>query len=149
MGERYPTENFRFGTLWLLTLQPSLFFPGDQPQRQLNTELACQDTQNVNTVLFTSWSWAQNIHSSFSEKQPLLFSNFFCLCFILPGDRDHALMSPWCTNDVVVTFENFWLCSPGSWCHCPSFCIFSTRTKPSWSGNSYRWKFWTNWERKV
>lgn len=148
MGERWPTEKLQeWGTLTPNTAAFPLPPQGQTPRGNWTQHWPLR-TFEMQIVLFTSLPLAQNICSSINEKQPLLFSNF-CPCFILPGDGGHAFMSPWHSMGVVVTFENFWLGSPGSWHHCPSPCILSSRMKPGWSGNGYRWKCWSNQEKKL
>lgn len=131
MGERCPTEQ-----VWGIATANTAAFPlppgGPAPKGNWMQYWLFR-TYKMQVVLFTFQPLAQN-GSSINEKQPLLFSNFFCPCFILPGDGGHAVMRLWHTTGVVVTFENFWLCSPDTWHHCPSSCILSSMTKPGWSG---------------
>lgn len=141
-------KNSRFGAPLLLI--PPFSSWGTNFQRQLDTAWGFQDLWNANTALFASWPFTQNICSSINEKKTLWqFNNFFYLCFSLSGKWGHTLMSPWHSMAVVVMFENFWLVSSGSWCHCPLSCILSGKVKPAWLGDIYRWKFWSNWGKKM
>jgi len=131
-------KNFRSGTLWLLTLQPSLPFPKDQlPEATghsngLSGLRKCKDSFIYFLTHGSKHSATTSAPASFCQEMEAKI-----WCYL-----DTAL-------GVVVMFENFWLGSPGSWHHCPSSCILSSRMKPGWSGNGYRKKFWSNWEKKI
>lgn len=129
-------KSFRNEALWI----PTLFLPGDHLPKatRCSTALSGHLKCKHNFIYFLTLG---SKHLQLNEKQPLLFSNFFCSCFILAGHRGHTLTRPWCTT---VTFEKFWLASRGSWCHCSLSCILSSRRKAGWLGNCYRWKFWSN-----